>query len=64
MTVETGDVRMRFDGVVPLGAGVDGSTLMKKDSVWEITGRDLFISMVFVPTASDAFVSVAYLKGE
>jgi hypothetical protein len=64
ITIETADVRMRYDGTVPLAAGVDGSTLMKKDSVWEITGRDFFTAMQFVPVSASAFVSVAYIKGE
>lgn len=62
--IETADVRMRYDGTIPDGSGADGSLLMKKDSIWEITGRDFFTSMVFVPTGDDSFVSVAYIKGE
>jgi len=64
ITIETDDVRMRFDGTDPVSGGSDGSTPMKKDSVWEITGRDFVAAMRFVRVTSDAFVSAAYVKGE
>jgi hypothetical protein len=64
ITIESNDVRMRYDGTVPLSTGVDGATLMKKDSIWEITGRDFFTAMRFVPVTSNAYVTVAYISGE
>ena len=63
VTIETNDVRMRYDGTDPDASGVDGAQLMKKDSVWEITGRDNLTSMVFVAPGSDAFVTMACIKG-
>lgn len=64
LTVETADVRMRWDGTTPLQTGVDGSTLMRKDSVWEVLSRDLLTSMKFVPVSDSAFIVAAYLKGD
>ena len=61
--VETADVRMKWDGNIPLQAGADGSQLMRKDSVWEIMGRDILVAMRFVPVSSDAYVAVGYLTG-
>jgi hypothetical protein len=64
VTIETADVRARWDGTVPAQTGVDGAQLMKKDSIWEITGRDLIAAYRFVPVSSAAFITAAYLKGE
>lgn len=64
LTVETADVRMRWDGEDPL-AGVGGGMIMAENSVWEVVGRDLFSAFRFVRNAgADAYVSVAYMKGE
>jgi hypothetical protein len=60
ITVETNDVRMRWDGTNPaVGVG----QLMKKDSVWEVTGRDLLVAMRFFAESSDAYVTQSELKG-
>jgi len=60
ITVETADVRMRWDGVDPVaGTG----QLMKADSVWEVTGRDLIVNMRLVAESSDAYVTCSELKG-
>ncbi|HCV42219.1 MAG TPA: hypothetical protein DGH68_01955 [Bacteroidetes bacterium] len=64
ITIETADVRMKWDGTTPNQTGVDGSMLMKKDTVWEVTGRDIVAAMKFVPVASDSFVAASYLRGE
>ncbi|HCV42635.1 MAG TPA: hypothetical protein DGH68_04055 [Bacteroidetes bacterium] len=64
LTIETADVRMRWDGTAPAQSGVDGSQLMKQDSVWEITGRDVISALRFVPVSASAFVTGAYIKGE
>lgn len=61
ITVETADVRMRWDGTAPTAS--DGQ-LMKKDSVWEVTGRDLLTNMQFFAASDDAYVTQAELKGE
>ena len=67
LTVEAADVRCRWDGSDPV-AGVKGGVgglLMPKNSVWEISGRDFFASMIFIRDGStDAVVSVNYIKGE
>jgi hypothetical protein len=62
ITVETSDVRMRWDGVSP-ASGAGGGQLMKKDSVWEVTGRDLLVAMRFYAETADAYVSCSELKG-
>jgi hypothetical protein len=62
VTIETNDVRMRWDGG-SLSAGVGGGQLMKKDSVWEVTGRDLIFNMRFIAVTSDAYVTCSELKG-
>lgn len=62
ITIETADVRMRWDGTGP-SAGVGGGQLMKKDSVWEVTGRDLLVDMRFFAESDDAYVTLAELKG-
>jgi hypothetical protein len=62
ITVETGDVRMRWDGVAP-ASGAGGGQLMKKDSVWEVTGRDIVVDMRFYAEAADAYVTCSELKG-
>jgi hypothetical protein len=59
ITVETNDVRMTWDGTVPTATV---GMLMKKDSVWEVTGRDLIVPMRFF-ASSDAWVTLAELKG-
>ena len=63
LMIETSDARMQFDGTSPT-SGVGGGLLMKKDSVWEITGRDFFVKMRFVKESTDGYVTVAYTKGE
>ena len=63
VTVESNDVRMRYDGTDPLKTGVDGAQLMKKDSIWEITGRDILVDMSFIAPGSDAFVTMMCLAG-
>jgi hypothetical protein len=63
LIIETNDCRMRCDGTNSQ-AGVGGGILMKKDSVWEIQGRDILSAMTFVPESSAGYVSVLYLKGE
>jgi len=51
---------MRWDGTNPaVGVG----QLMKKDSVWEVTGRDLLTAMRFFAESSDAYVTCSELKG-
>lgn len=62
ITIETNDVRMRWDGEA-VAAGVGGGILMKKDSVWEVTGRDLLVDMRFFAEGDDAYVSCAELRG-
>lgn len=59
VTVETNDVRMTWDGSAP---SASAGMLMKKDSVWEVTGRDLLTDMRFF-ASSDAWVTCAELKG-
>ena len=64
LTVETADVRMRWDSVDPAG-GVGGGMIMAENSVWEVVGRDLFTAFRFIRNAGDdAYVSVAYMRGE
>ena len=60
ITVETADVRMRWDGTAPTATV---GQLMKQDSVWEVTGRDLLVNMRFFAAASDAYVTCSELKG-
>ena len=63
LTVETGDVRMRYDGVAPDG-GVGGGMPMVAGSVWEFQGRDILTNMRFYRDAAvDAFISGIYLAG-
>lgn len=58
--VETNDVRMKWDGVSP--TSVSG-LLMKKDSVWEISSRDVLVAMLFCSVTSDGYVTCSELKG-
>jgi hypothetical protein len=60
ITIETGDVRMRWDGTNP---SASSGTLMKTDSVWEVTGRDLLVAMRFYAVTVDALVTCVELKG-
>jgi hypothetical protein len=64
LTIETNDVRMRHDGTDPARTGLDGAQLMKKDGIWEITGRDILVSAVFIAPGDDAFVTLMCLVGE
>lgn len=64
INVETADVRVRWDGTAPDQTGVDGAQLWKKDSVWEVIGRDIIVGLRFTPVSAAAFVTGAYLKGE
>jgi hypothetical protein len=59
VTIETNDIRMTWDGTVP---SATAGMLMKKDSVWEVTGRDLLTDMRFY-AAADAWLVCAELKG-
>ena len=63
ITIETNDVRMRFDGTDPT-SGVGGGMLMKADSVWEVVGRDVLQAMKFIAESSDAHVTRSELAGE
>jgi len=60
LTIETGDVRMKWDGENP---SASAGALMKADSVWEVTGRDLLVAMRFYAVTVDALVTCAELKG-
>jgi hypothetical protein len=62
LVVESNDVRMRWDGDDP-ASGVGGGQLMKKDSIWEVTGRDILTAMKFIRVSADAYVSVSEIKG-
>lgn len=63
ISIESADVRMRFDGTAPV-AGAGGGFPMAEDSIWEFTGRDLLVGMRFIRDAdTDAVVSAAYIMG-
>lgn len=62
LIIESNDIRMRWDGTDP-AAGQGGGQLMKKDSVWEVTGRDLLTNMKFIRESADAYVTCSELKG-
>lgn len=64
INIENADVRMRFDGVSPDKSGVDGSTLMMENGIWNITGRDILTRMRFISPGDQAFVTLMTLKGE
>jgi len=64
MNVEQADVRMRFDGTDPTTSGVDGSTLMMKNGIWQVMGRDTIVKMRFIAPEDPAFITLMCMKGE
>lgn len=62
ITIESADVRMRWDGTAPTSS-VGGGQLMKSDSVWEVTGRDLLVNMQFCAVSTSSYVTCSELKG-
>jgi hypothetical protein len=64
INIELADVRMRFDGTDPTTSGVDGATLMMKNGIWQVTGRDILTRMKFIAPTDPAFITLMCLKGE
>lgn len=60
IVVEDADVRMRWDGDDPTSTV---GQIMKADSVWEVTGRDLLANMRFIAESSAAKVTCSEIKG-
>lgn len=60
IVVENADVRMRWDGEDPTATV---GQIMKADSVWEVTGRDLLVNMRFIAESSAAKVTCSEIKG-
>lgn len=64
LTIETADVRCRWDGTDPVGGDPNGGLKMVAGSVWEIFGRDFFSALRFIRDgASDGYVVIAYSTG-
>lgn len=64
LTVESEDVRCRWDGTAPVAADPNGGLLMVAGSVWEIFGRDYFTALRFIRNGgADGYVVIAYSTG-